>query len=288
MKKKKKKRSRVRVVTKKRAKVALLAVSVALVLVISVFLKAVTTHRKTFPPDISPNYQKDILLYSDDFDGNLDQWVIESAGNGFASIRDGAMHIIDDGGTTAWFYRPLTDSTSIEYKVRLLDEGANLTDINCFWMARDTKSAPPLSVEPEVFFDAGRTGIFSTYHTMHTYYCGFGANRNSTFRFRRYYDPTDIPAEVLDMPRDGNRVIVYNHDDSGEFREGDVFITAGTWYHIRLVYFNGLVEYFLNGEKAFSYVEQAYDTPYNKGYFGFRTTASVHAQLDSLRIYKLR
>jgi hypothetical protein len=285
MKKKKKKKSLVHVVAKKRANVVLLALSVALILTISVFLKAVTTH---LPRETHPNYQKDILLYSDDFDGNLDQWVIECAGSGYASIRDGVMHIIDDGGTTAWFYRPLSDSISIEYKVSLLDEGANLTDINCFWMARDTKSSPPLSVDPEAFFNAGRSGIFSTYHTMHTYYCGFGANRNATFRFRRYYDPNNIPAEVLDMARDGNRVIVYNHDDSGEFREGDVFITAGTWYHIRLVYFNGLVEYFLNGEKAFSYVEQNYDTPFNKGYFGFRTTASVHAQLDSLRIYKLK
>jgi len=226
------------------------------------------------------------LLYSDDFDGSADQWMIEQSSGGQTGVTGGVLDIRDNNGTTVWFKDALSDSIAIEYSARILSEGASLTDMNCFWMARDPRSNPSLTTGTG-FFDVDRGGVFSQYHDMQTYYAGFGANGNSTFRFRRYYPADGIPAQVLDLSRNGNRVILQDHDSDGLFRTGDVFLAAGQWYKIRLTYFKGRVEYFLDGEKAFEYEEQSYDVPYNSGFFGFRTTAGAHAQIDSVRIYRL-
>jgi hypothetical protein len=54
-----------------------------------------------------------------------------------------------------------------------------------------------------------------------------------------------------------------------------------------VLYFKVLGELWLDGVKAFSYQEKAGDAAYNDGYFGYRTTASMHAQIDSVKIERL-
>jgi hypothetical protein len=91
------------------------------------------------------------------------------------------------------------------------------------------------------------------------------------------------------MTRDGHRVVLDNHDNVNTFKESNGnFILAGKWYYFKLVYFKGLVEVWKDGVKAFSYTEKSYDDSYNQGFFAFRTTYNVHAQLDSVEISKLK
>jgi hypothetical protein len=230
-------------------------------------------------------YRIEKVIYSDDFNADLSQWMIEQHG-GSARISSGVLDMSDSNGTTAWFKQPLNDSTAIEYNARILSSGAALTDLNCFWMALDPRSNPMLAAGP-AFFGVNRPGVFSDYNDLHTYYVGFGANGNATFRFRRYYPANAIPTEVLNKTRDGNRVILADHDTDGKFKTGDVFLVSGTWYKIRVSYFKGAVECQINGVSAFTYQEQSYDVPYNRGFFAFRTTAGAHAQINSVRIYQI-
>ncbi len=234
-------------------------------------------------------YTEDSLIFSEDFDGDLSEWIIEQKTGGALAVTGGLLDIDDGGGTTAWYRKILSDSISISYKARCLDDKNNITDLNCFWMSLDRDSNPELSKDSADFFSSGRTGSWPDYHSLRTYYFGYGANLNETFRFRRYYDPDNLPSEVLAMDRDDHRVILDNVDDDESFQNAESeFITPGEWYHFKIVYFKGLVEIYVNGRKAFTYTEQSYDNPYNEGYFGFRTTYSVHAQLDSVRIYRLK
>jgi len=230
---------------------------------------------------VSQGYVVDSLLFGDDFDGALENWVCETVIGGSVNIVSGVVDIDDNGGTAVWYKYPLSDSIAIEYSARCLSDGANLTDLNCFWMARDRESTPVLSLDSASFFNAGRTGLWATYHSLEAYYFGYGANLNTTFNLRRYYDPNALPTEVLSMPRDGHRVIIASDNQTG-------LITAGTWYRFKVVYFKGLIEVWVNNVKQFTYTEQSYDVPYNRGYFGFRTTYSVHAQFDSVRIFLLK
>src|SRR3989339_115440 len=229
----------------------------------------------------SQDYVVESTIFSDDFTGVLDNWVYETAIGGTVRISNGMIDIDDNGGTTVWYKNVLYDSIAVEYSARCLSDGVNLTDLNCFLMARDRESTPALSLDSASFFNAGRTGLWDTYHSLETYYFGYGANLNTTFNLRRYYDPGNLPTEVLSIPRDGHRVIIASNNQTG-------LIAAGVWYHFKVVYFKGLVEVWVNNIKQFSYTEKTYDAPYNQGYFGFRTTYSVHAQFDSVRIHRLQ
>ena len=200
----------------------------------------------------------------------------------------GGVADIQHGQSTSVYYRtPLpANRTMIEYRARALtDAGGTATDINALWMTRDRLSTPPLSLANFFYPSAGLR-----FAQLATYYTGLGANNNSTFRLRRFYGPGGVPAEVPPPhPADG-RVIIAEQPSSGPFGNGSGgFLVPGQWYTFRLVYFDGWVEVYVNGLRAFQYREQSWDVPpFNEGYFAFRTTGNSHVQYDELRIYRLR
>ena len=92
-------------------------------------------------------------------------------------IRDG---VEDPAGATAW-YRPRLEAPLVmTYRARASSR-ARVSDLNCFWMARD-----PRNDEPPFAPRNRRSGRFTDYDSLLTYYVGYGGNGNTTTRFRRY------------------------------------------------------------------------------------------------------
>jgi hypothetical protein len=232
------------------------------------------------------DYEIDRLIFRDDFDGDLREWVIEKRPQTQVQIVNGVVDIRHGRQTSIWYRNPLQRRVMIEYRARALQEEGQPTDLNALWMARDRESKPPLSMDN--FFDTeGRL----RFDLLATFYTGFGSNRNTTFNFRRFYDPSNIPPQAQQLQRNNGRVILQHHQSNdGMFRNPQgTFITPGQWYKFQLVYFDGLVEVYLDDRRAFRYREQPYDLPaYDRGYFAFRTTLDSRTQFDSVRIYSLR
>lgn len=181
---------------------------------------------------------------------------------GTVAVRDGALAIEDAAGCTVWFREKLTAPVEISYEVTAISAGGphdRVSDVNCFWMANDPRApaGPP--------FAAGhaRTGKFSDYDSLLTYYVGYGGNTNSTTRFRRY---------------DGTvaRPLLPEHDLSGK----KFMLEPNRPYHIRLVARDGLAEFWRDGEKIFSFRDPA---PLTSGWFAFRTVTS-HLVIRNFRV----
>jgi hypothetical protein len=177
---------------------------------------------------------------------------------GHVHAQDGALVIEDAAGCTVWFREKLTAPVEISYDVTVVAAGGShdrVSDVNCFWMARDPKSPEALP--------AGRSGKFSDYDSLLTYYVGCGGNENTTTRFRRY-DGT--PARPL-LPE---------HD----LREKKFLLEPNATYHIRLVARDGTAEFWRDGVKIFSFHDPA---PLTSGWFGFRTVKS-HLVIRNFRV----
>ncbi|PSU65869.1 DUF6250 domain-containing protein [Photobacterium phosphoreum] len=215
---------------------------------------------------INPNEiitEKGKLLYSDKFDTSLSQWVIEKMDASVVDIKQGEMDINDDGGTTVWFKHNIAVPSVIEFEGKVVVAGGKNdrgTDLNFFWMAQEPGSTD--------FFakSTWRGGDMRKYDPMQLYYIGYGANDNSTTRFRRY-------------PGDGTRPLLPQYDVVDEVfmnvpnthtKIQIVSLDEGTY-----VYANGKQLYFIDGEKDFK-----------QGYFGFRTWKS-HVAIDNFKVYSL-
>ena len=74
---------------------------------------------------------------------------------------------------------------TVEYEACVVVEAGNendrLSDLNCFWMASDTKNPKNIFARED-----WRKGIFLNCYSLQLYYMGFGGNYNTTTRFRRY------------------------------------------------------------------------------------------------------
>jgi hypothetical protein len=205
-------------------------------------------------------------LYRDDFSGDLQQWIVEQLPGGAVTVHDGALDIETARGCTVWFHLPLEAPVRIRYDVTPLPRAvasdqpafrseatagplSPVTDINCFWMAQNPRS-------PDALFAPAfkRTGLLSDYDSLLTYYVGFGANNDTTTRFRRYAG-------------DGTRPLLPAYD----LREPRFLITANHTYHIMLVAGNGVAEFWRDGERVFAFPDA---TPLTRGWFGFRTVRS--------------
>ena len=184
---------------------------------------------------------------------------------GSVTTKDGALVIEDAGGSTVWLRQKLTAPVEISYEATVIVAGGprdRLSDLNCFWMASDPRSpdAPPFA-PPHA-----RTGKFSDYDSLFTYYVGYGGNTNSTTRFRRY-DAT--PARPL-LPE---------HDLSAK----KFLLEPNRPYRIRLVARDGLAEFWRDGEKIFTFRDPA---PLTSGWFAIRTVKS-HLVIRDLRVRPL-
>jgi len=205
-------------------------------------------------------YQKSELLYLDNFDQGIENWVVETLSSPYSKvgIENGKLVIDVDQGATVWFNKKLTGNILIEYSREvIMSNGHNdrLSDLNQFWMATD--------LSQENLFT--RSGAFSEYHSLQLYYAGIGGNSNSTTRFRKYQG-------------DGERTLLF------DFQDNRYLLQPNKTYFIQIAVYNGTTEVFVDGENYFSFKD---DEPLTEGYFGFRTVES-HQEMDNFKVYKLK
>jgi Domain of unknown function (DUF6250) len=218
----------------------------------------------TSPPNASPASQSALtMLYQDDFDHGLDNWFIEREMGGEVTAQDGRLVIDVPAGCTAWFRPKLAGSIAIEYAATAIQTGGandRVSDLNCFWMARDPKHEDDLFSHP-------RSGKFADYNTLLTYYVGLGGNGNTTTRFRRYI------GEAIERP------LLPEHD----LRDPKFMLVPNVEYTIRLIADGNKIQYVRDGQQIF-HLDDA--KPYAEGWFGIRTTKS-HLQIRRFRVYRI-
>ena len=203
------------------------------------------------------------LVLADDFQNGLSNWSVELEKGGSVRATDGALDIDVPGGCTVWLKTLLEGPIIIEYEVTAISAGGpndRVSDLNCFWMARDARS-------PEDLFATTRSGKFDDYDQLRCYYVGLGGNGNTTTRFRRY------------IGRQNNRPLLPEHD----LRDARHMIVPNVPQRIRIVS-GQRIRYFRNDQKLFELDDPA---PYTRGHFGFRTVAS-HLRVRHFRIYRSR
>ncbi|GGF23280.1 hypothetical protein GCM10011339_09180 [Echinicola rosea] len=205
--------------------------------------------------------ETDKVLASEDFSTPLDssKWKVEmdDLPNSSVAVEGGKLVLDTKGGVTVWLNQKLKGNIEITYKRQVvMADGTNdrLSDLNQFWMATDP--------ENENLFTRG--GKFAEYDSLSMYYVGFGGNYNGTTRFREYQG-------------DGEKTLLFDLDDE------DHLLKPNHWYTIKIKVEDGLVSYWVDGEKFFEYQDE---TPLTEGYFGFRSTWSRH-EIDDLKIVRL-
>ena len=134
--------------------------------------------------------------------------------------------------------------------------------MNCFWMATDVENPENLFAE-----SASRHGKFSNYDNLRLYYMGVGGHDNTKTRFRRYIG-------------NGERPLLKEHD----FTKNEYLLESNKNYHIRIIAYNNLIQYYRNGVKMIDLYD---DNPYTSGYFGFRTVNN-HMTIDNFKVYRLK
>ena len=197
--------------------------------------------------------------YRDSFTGPLTQWSVELEKGGRVEAHDGVLSVDVPGGCTVWFRPELAAPVTIEYEARMVQAGGandRVSDLNAFWMATDSRSAD--------FFSVHRSGKFSDYNQLRTYYVGQGGNSNTTTRFRRYI------GDAVERP------LMPEHD----LKSPDVLLKPNVWQSIKLVAAGEHVQYWRDGRLIFDVHDSA---PYTHGHFGFRTTQS-HVELRNFQI----
>ena len=190
-------------------------------------------------------------LFSDEFK-NLDQWVVEQMPGGKVEARDGVLFIHDAEGCTVWFRPKLRVPVSIQYDAVVRSKG-RISDLNCFWMASDP-------AQPADLFHSrprARTGVFTEYDALQTYYVGYGGNSNSTTRFRRYQG-------------NGAKPLLPEHD----LREKRFLLEGDHVYHLELIAQDGVAKFIRDGEVLFNFHDVQ---PLTAGWFGLRT---VNADIE--------
>ncbi len=192
------------------------------------------------------------------------RWAVEQMPGGIVKFHGNAIEIEDAAGCTVWWREKLTTPVAISYTVTAIDRGGpkdRVSDVNCFWMANDPRSAAAPFAPGQA-----RSGKFSDYDSLLTYYVGYGGNTNSTTRFRRY-DGTAA------------RPLLPEHDLS----EKKFLLEGNRPYRIRLVARAGRAEFWRDGERIFVFTDPA---PLRAGWFALRTVKS-HLRVEDFRIEKL-
>lgn len=211
-----------------------------------------------------PSLRFDAVLFSDDFRNGLEQWQIETERPGRIRADRGALDVDVPAGATLWFRRELKGAIAIVFDATAISAGGRndrVSDLNCFWMARNSDGAAPV-------FSRQRSGRFADYNDLLTYYVGLGGNSNTTTRFRRYIGDA------------AQRPLLPEHDLSSP----DVLLTANRTQTITVVANGPQIEYWRNGQRLIRFNDAA---PYTNGWFGFRTTQS-HLRIEKFRVYSLK
>ena len=225
-----------------------------------------SAQRPTTQPAPSPDPRFAIvqLLHEDDFAHGLDRWSVELQAGGSVTAKDGTLDINVPAGATVWFKPIIEGPVLIEYDATVIKAGGEndrVSDLNCFWMARDSRN-------PADLFAVKRSGTFADYHQLLTYYVGLGGNENTTTRFRRYIgSPTTRP-------------LLPEHD----LRQPSDLLVANQRERIRLIAAGPIVQFYRGDRLVFDFVD---DAPYTSGHFAIRTTSS-HLNIRSFRVFRLK
>jgi hypothetical protein len=219
-----------------------------------------STHapRENTPPRLGA------LLYQDDFRSGLDQWHIETQRPGKITAANGVLDIDVPAGATLWFEPELGSPVAIVFEATAVSAGGpndRVSDLNCFWMARNRDGATPV-------YAHHRSGEFEQYNDLRTYYVGLGGNNNTTTRFRRYIGDANL------------RPLLPEHDLSTP----DVLLQANRKQTIMLVANSRRIEYWRDGRRLLAYDDHE---PYEHGWFALRTVQS-HLRIERLRVYTIR
>ncbi len=187
-------------------------------------------------------------------------WSAELEKPGRIEVSGNRIVIDVPAGLTLWYKPALEAPVVIEYEAKMIQAGGandRVSDLNCFWMASDSRS-------PADLFATRRSGKFSDYDQLVTYYVGLGGNSNTTTRFRRYIGKQDL------------RPLLPEHDLKAPL------LTPNKRIKIRLVAKGNHIEYFLDGKRIFDFVDPS---PLTKGRFAFRTVSS-HFEVYNFKIYR--
>lgn len=203
----------------------------------------------------------DTLIARDDFRSGLGQWHIEAEKPARIAARDGVLDIDSPAGVSLWFKQKLHGPVRIEFEATAVSEGGpndQVSDLNVFWMANNRDGTAPIFAKP-------RSGRFSEYDDLLTYYVGLGGNRNTTSRFRRYIgDPESRP-------------LLPEHDLSAS----DTLLVPNVRQTITLIADGRRIEYLRDGRRLFLLED---DAPYVSGWFALRSTYS-HLRIRNLSIH---
>ncbi len=226
-------------------------------------LCACTSSMSAAPKSPDPRFTIGPLLFRDDFK-NSKRWSSEMEKGGKVEARQNELEINVPAGATVWFKPLIEGPVLIQYEATVIQNGGpndRASDLNCFWMARDARS-------PGDIFGFKRSGQFSDYNPLRTYYVGLGGNANTTTRFRRYIGDTE------------NRPLLPEHD----LRAPEDLIIPDKPQLIRLVAFGSLIQFYRDERKLFELNDPE---PYNSGWFGLRTVTN-HMTIRHFRVFRLK
>jgi len=209
---------------------------------------------------------KATLIHSEDFDSDLSKWVkeIQPIDNSEVSIKDGKLDIDVGAGCSVWFNEKMEGNILIEFDAIIVKDGGvndHVQDLNTYWMANDPKNPDDIFKQSDA-----RGGFYKRYFPMSLYYVGLGETQNKRSRFRRY--------DGL-----GNRPWLPEHD----LTESEDLLTGNQLYHIKIISFGNIIQYYRNDELLFELDDP---TPFTSGHFCFRTVKN-HMTLDNFRVYQL-
>ncbi len=197
----------------------------------------------------------------------LSEWIPEdSSGKVEITKKKGVMDIVSPDGLTLWYNKKLTGNYEITYQIKVvMDNGKydRLSDMNCFWGAKDPKN--PNDIHARATW---RNGIFKNYNTMSLFYVGQGGNDNGTTRFREYHGE------------------FYGIDDAkikpilGEYKDAEHLLKANHWYEIKIRANEGMTSYTCDGIEFFKTSATQAQTD---GYFAIRLWIN-HVQVKNFKV----
>ncbi|MFV0545478.1 MAG: DUF6250 domain-containing protein [Bacteroides sp.] len=197
----------------------------------------------------------------------LNSWRSEdSSGKARITSNGRLTDIVSPDGLTLWYDTLLTGDYEISYRMKVVMENGKydrLSDMNCFWGAKDPKNPNNLFARSQ-----WRKGIFANYNPLNLFYVGYGGNENKTTRFRQYHGE------------------YYGIDDSKikpilkEYTDPSHLLKPNKWYEIVINVGHGMTTFRCDGEVMFSLPIEKGEAD---GYFAIRLWKN-HVQLTDLKI----
>lgn len=195
-----------------------------------------------------------------------DRWLAEDE-SGAARIvaRGDSLEITAPEGLTLWLREPLKGDYRISYAARMLtgSPAERLSDLNCFWAARDPQHPDDIGAR-----SAWRQGVFRRYNSLDLFYVGFGGNENTTTRFRRYRGDRFGAADSEVKPL------------LGEYTDPAHLLAPGRTRRIVITVQGGRTSYAVDGEELFSRRLFASE---GDGWFGLRLLRN-HVVISGFKI----